>query len=571
LNLLFDALENTPKQQNTPETDNISEILPVNVPFQLGDEVDDEKFYVYVKECIRIIKSDWNEYSKLYLKKIINSFRKTKNIFTYRRYLKEPFKTILTDFILYILTKKNKKPDEELLKIGEAIVDKSWPVSLIVKDKNVIEEEQPKPVVMLGKKVRRKGTYEEYSSSQNESQENSQNINNNNENKKGNNENIQNNQLSLEEDNNCNNGEFEINTNGIKDNTDEDNDENYGIGKKYGIEEIKNKIEQKDKEKEKNNEIKNDNKEKEEQTNEKDKNNEEEEEEEGEDGENKENKEENKNDEINTNANEEEIKLDKGYTAIIDIFNYSAQRQCVELKENAPITKRSLLEYLPKKTIVSCFSTLLLDITGKSLEFHSISTEMSSFCKNIKRKIYFIDMDEYYYSFTLYNGSLIINKKFFDLMNDKKDKIQFGMCFFLLSVFHEMAFLLAVKLIKNLNFSIYYKNRKDIIETLGEHFEEILLGRKKRQREIKGKKIFYTTFGLLPLKNVKYITNYKNYIVEYNRFRRSFVKLHNDTPITTGDKIDINFIKYEKNDLNYTKINLKEGVYNNTKKFPFPN
>ena len=70
---------------------------------------------------------------------------------------------------------------------------------------------------------------------------------------------------------------------------------------------------------------------------------------------------------------------------------------------------------------------------------------------------------------------------------------------------------------------------------------------------------------------MKYITNYKNYIVEYNRFRRSFVKLHNDTPITTGDKIDINFIKYEKNDLNYTKINLKEGVYNNTKKFPFPN
>ena len=544
----------------------------MNVPFQLGDEVDDEKFYVYVKECIRIIKSEWNEYSKLYLKKIINTFRKTKNIFTYRRYLKEPFKSILTDFILYILTKKNKKPDEEILKIGEAIVDKSWPVSLIVKDKNVVEEEQPpKPVVMLGKKVRRKGTYEEYSSSQNESQENS--INNNNENKDGNNgnENIQNNQLSLEEDNNnnCNNGEIEINTNGVKDNTDEDNDENYGVGKKYGIEEIKNKIEQKEKEEQKNNENKNEKKENENKVNE---NKEEEEEEEGDDGENKENNE-IKDNEINTNANanEEEIKLDKTYTAIIDIFNYSAQRQCVELKENAPITKRSLLEYLPKKTIVSCFSTLLLDITGKSLEFHSISTEMSSFCKNIKRKIYFIDMDESYYSFTLYNGSLIINKKFFDLMNDKKDKIQFGMCFFLLSVFHEMAFLLAIKLIKNLNFSIYYKNRKDIIETLGEHFEEILLGRKKRQREIKGKKIFYTTFGLLPLKNVKYITNYKNYIVEYNRFRRSFVKLHNDTPITTGDKIDINFIKYEKNDLNYTKINLKEGVYNNTKKFPFPN
>ena len=77
-----------------------------NVPFQLGDEVDDEKFFRYVKECIKNIKAEWNEYSKLYLKTIINKFRKTTNIFTYRRYLKEPFKSILTDFIFYILTKK---------------------------------------------------------------------------------------------------------------------------------------------------------------------------------------------------------------------------------------------------------------------------------------------------------------------------------------------------------------------------------------------------------------------------------------------------------------------------------
>ena len=220
--------------------------------------------------------------------------------------------------------------------------------------------------------------------------------------------------------------------------------------------------------------------------------------------------------------------------------------------------------------MVSCYTTLIEDITGKKVDSHQIKEELSSFCKNSKRKIYFLDMDENIYSFTLYNGSLIINKKFLDLMKSKKDKIRFGMCYFLLSIFHEIGFLLAVKLINKLNIRKYYKNRKDIIETVGINLEENLLGRKKRVREIGGRKIYYTTFGLLPLKNVKYIANYKNYIIEYNRFRRQFVKMHNENPITIKHKMYVDYIKYEKNDLNYNKINLKDTLYNNTKKFPFP-
>ena len=341
----------------------------------------------------------------------------------------------------------------------EAVVDKSWPVSIIVKDKNASVEDSP---VILGKKTRRKGTYEEYSSSQNESQDNSvknENENNNNELSKEDDDN----NMKLKEDED-NNGIFEISTKPTEEDND-DKDDKLGVDIKYGLEEIKNKIEQKDKlkneQKEKNTQKgtedeKNQDSMKIEEKKEPNKDDEDEDAEEESVGENK-NEKQNNNKEIN--INEEEIKIDKEYTVIIDIFNYSAQRQCIELKENAPITKHNLLEYLPKKTIISCFSTLLLDTTGKSLEFRQISSEMSLYCKNPKKKIYFLDMDESHYSFTLYNGSIIINKKFFDLMNDKKDNIQFGMCYFLLSIFHEMAFLLAIKLINNLNFLTYYKNR----------------------------------------------------------------------------------------------------------------
>ena len=169
LGLLNEALE-----YKSPEANN-NNINPEDespIPYQLGDDINDEKFYLYVYECIRKIKLTWNEYSKQYLKNIISKFRKTQNIFTYRRYLKEPFKTILTDFLLYIMTKNNLK-EEDILKLAEPIIDKSWPVSVIVKDENGNPKEEKKEIhddnennqQFLGKKKKRKGTYEDYSSS----------------------------------------------------------------------------------------------------------------------------------------------------------------------------------------------------------------------------------------------------------------------------------------------------------------------------------------------------------------------------------------------------------------------
>ena len=42
-------------EKNSNSNVNSPYIPQVNIPFQLGDEIDDEKFYLYVKECINFL------------------------------------------------------------------------------------------------------------------------------------------------------------------------------------------------------------------------------------------------------------------------------------------------------------------------------------------------------------------------------------------------------------------------------------------------------------------------------------------------------------------------------------
>jgi len=127
-------------------------------PYPSGEDMDDAKFYTSVKECITNIKNNWNNESKQCLKNIIAKFQKTENIFTYRRYLKEPFKSMLTNFLLYIMTRKNLK-DEDILKLAEPIIDKSWKVNVVMKDKKGDDK-------LLGKKTERSGDSSSSSSSE---------------------------------------------------------------------------------------------------------------------------------------------------------------------------------------------------------------------------------------------------------------------------------------------------------------------------------------------------------------------------------------------------------------------
>ena len=462
-------MQETSKTQSESETD-ISEHCSLNIQFDLDEEISDEKFYTYVKECIKNIKLEWSIYGKLYLKKIITSFKKTENVFTFRRYLKEPFKNILTDFILSILTKETKPHKDKNEKTLNNDINK-----------NINKNDNDK--IFLGKKIYREDKKEINNISKKEDE----------------NKNIMN--LDEEKLNNIKEDEQKLVTK---------NDKTIEISK-----ENKNMINEKGK----------------------------------------------------LIDVLEDIILEQEHKSILDLFNYSAQRKCVELKDNSPITKKLLYEYLPKKTMISCLTSLLFLLSGKSIKESFVSNELSSFCKNSKKKIYFLDMDKSFYSYTLYNGNIIINKQFFDLMNSQKEKIQIGSCNFLLSIFHEMAFILAIKLLNNLNIFNYYKYRKDIIEQTGEKLEELLLGRKRKIVNIQGKEIIYTNFSQLPMKNVRYINNFKCYNNDYNRYRKNFELMYNDFHMNSGDKPDNNYFKYKKNDLNYERIDLKNSIFKNIKNF----
>ena len=82
-----------------------------NQIIQLCDNIPEEKFLAYCKESINDIKN-WSNYAKIYLKKIFSKIN-TQNIFYYRTKLKEPYKSIFTDFILTVLSKEYKLKDDK--------------------------------------------------------------------------------------------------------------------------------------------------------------------------------------------------------------------------------------------------------------------------------------------------------------------------------------------------------------------------------------------------------------------------------------------------------------------------
>ena len=257
----------------------------------------------------------------------------------------------------------------------------------------------------------------------------------------------------------------------------------------------------------------------------------------------------------------EKIKIDKIYLFFIDIIkNYKSIQTCIELNEETPLLKSDLLNYFTKKAILSCLGKLLFDLAGKMLNENTLLSKVTNIINN--NKIYFIDMNESIYSFTLYDGTILINKSFYELLADPgKDKPQFGRCLIILTIIHEITFMLTTMTIKKLNPATYFKYRKQILEDSGEYLEDTLLGKKKKTRNFKGKKIVYSNLGLLPLKNVKFINNTKNYSMDYIRFRRAFVKIHSDNPITSGDKLNIDYIKFQKIDLNYSNTEYKKDLF----------
>lgn len=452
--LLNDALIIDKNQTDIPKVEtpqnliNNFPLMPImnpinNYVIQLCDRVPEDKFINYSKECIKNIKK-WSPFGKNYLKAILDRI-KSINIFSYRNSLKEPFKTLITDYILFILSHEGKLKDEN-------------------------EDEIPCNLTLCPEDQFKKTTIQEQ--------------------------------------------EF------------------LKHKKKREIEESQKKLEEA-KKNEKSKDKKKDKTKKNEKTN-----------------------------------DEEKIELDRDDICIIELINNIIRNkgtiELVELTSKSPITRREMVDYMNKKCLLSCFSKLFLDVTSKNFAEKSLATEITSFLCNPKNKIYFVEMNEQLYSFTLYDGTIFLNKNMYDLMvSDKKERNLFGKAKILLTMFHEMTYMLSTRVMGRIKYLSFFKCRRDCIEEVGEYLEELLLGRKKRHRYSKGNKIAFTTVNLLPIKNIRYINNLKNYELNYNRFRNAFVKLHKTNPIGGKDKEYVEYMKYYKNNINSI-------LSKNTSEFFFP-
>ena len=450
--LILDFSKNNNKkeeiQQNSfPIFQQINNIK--NQIIQLCDFIPEEKFIIYCKECIKDIKN-WSNYGKIYLKKIFSKIN-TQNIFYYRTKLKEPFKSIFTDFILTVLSKENKLKDDK---------EDEIPCNLNLCPEDQFKKTTITEIEFLNKKKKR-------------------------------------------------------------DEID------------YDKEEKENK-KMKDKDK---NKFDKDNKE-------------------------------NKNRISIFENNKDEIELDRDDILYIELINLIIEGkgsiELIELTIKSPITKREIIEYANKKSFLSCLSKLFLDVTSKNFEEKSLASEITSFLSNPKNKIYFIDMNLDFYSYTLYNGTILLNKNIYILLTSKKkEKNICGKGLLLLSMFHEITYMLSCRVIGRINYSSFFKCRRDSNEEVGEYFEELFLGRKKRHRYSKGNKIAYTTINLIPIKNVRYLINIKNYGLNYIRFKNAFIKLYKSNLVGGKEKENIEYIKFYKNNIN-------SHLSKNTNEFFFP-
>ena len=118
--------------------------------------------------------------------------------------------------------------------------------------------------------------------------------------------------------------------------------------------------------------------------------------------------------------NKDEIELDRDDILYIELINLIIEGkgsiELIELTIKSPITKREIIEYANKKSFLSCLSKLFLDVTSKNYEEKSLASEITSFLSNPKNKIYFIDMNLEFYSYTLYNGTILLNKNIYILL-----------------------------------------------------------------------------------------------------------------------------------------------------------
>ena len=205
----------------------------------------------------------------------------------------------------------------------------------------------------------------------------------------------------------------------------------------------------------------------------------------------------------------------------IDVQEFSIKKEGLNFPEidlpsgkKIKLNKELICHFLKSETIISAAKETLNQFKDDKLngiDAESLKNSAESFMKN---DFYSLNLNDKIYAFTIYNGNVFINKKFFDYVNsDNKKKIS-SLAIIITSIFHEFIHFL-VRTISDENnsnnFFLKSKNRpkkKDniILNESGNYFDRLLIGR-------------YHGFDSI---EAEYLLNLENYNVNYKEFCVNF-------------------------------------------------
>lgn len=184
-------------------------------------------------------------------------------------------------------------------------------------------------------------------------------------------------------------------------------------------------------------------------------------------------------------------------------------------KVQGRLSMQNFESLLYSNTILNCYKEVIYDLYGKFIETSDIEKMIRDFRKN--HSIFFIEMEDNLLGLTLYNGTILLNKDFYNNKNNfPKTLIGF------LTLFHEYSHIIS-KLIRG-DKNYFYdtghflesNNSLVNIDESGDYFENKLIFDVLRNKEITNLES-------------KYLLDAKNYVYENSQeFNQSFEKFRND-------------------------------------------
>lgn len=207
----------------------------------------------------------------------------------------------------------------------------------------------------------------------------------------------------------------------------------------------------------------------------------------------------------------------------IDVKEFSIEKESLNFPEielpsgkKIKLNKELICQFLKSEAIISAAKETLNQFKDNKLngiDSESLKYSAESYMKN---DFYSLNVNAKIYAFTIYNGTVFINKKFFDYVNsDNKKKIS-SLAIIITSIFHEFIHFLVRTISEennSNNFFIKSKNRpkkKDnlILNESGNFFDRLLIGK-------------YHGFDSI---ESEYLLNLENYDVNYKEFCENFEK-----------------------------------------------